>query len=54
MGRKSCTGVVNSDWLYTMELREASRRTLIYQRGLTRCQGHCYCQTKVVFPLVMH
>lgn len=35
MGRKSCTRVVKSAWLYTMELgggkgkREASRRTFI-------------------------
>ena len=26
MGRKSCTGVVKSDWLYTMELGEVKSR----------------------------
>ena len=26
MGRKSCTGVVKSDWLYIMQLKEVKSR----------------------------
>ena len=39
MGRKSCTGVVNSDWLYTMELREAFQEDFDIPKGTHEMPG---------------
>ena len=59
MGRKSCTGVMNKDWLYTVDLGEVKSKgkfpkRLSYAKDSQNTGGLAIVKLRLFFPLAKH